>query len=66
MEDQIQGVLIKVYHTDDGIFNTSNFMKDILMKQQRINFSGAGASHQNGAAECTINMVFTMTSTMLM
>ena len=25
-EDKIQGVMINVYHTDNGIFNTSNCM----------------------------------------
>ena len=43
--------MIKVYHnTENGIFNTSKFMKELLKKQQKIGFSGAGASHQNGVA----------------
>ena len=41
-------------------------MEEILKKQQKIRFSGAGASHKNGAAERAIKMVVTMTSTMLM
>ena len=49
-EAQSQGLVIKGYHTDNGIFNTSEFTEDLLKKQQRIRFSGAGASHQNGAA----------------
>ena len=65
-EYQRQGVVIKVYHTDNGIFNTSKFMEELLKKQQNINFSGASASHQNGASERTINMVVTMASTMFM
>ena len=47
---QIQGVVIKGYHTDNGIFNSSEFMEELLKKQQKIIFSGDGASHQNGAA----------------
>ena len=39
--------MIKVYHTD--IFNTSKFMEELLKKQQKLRFSGAGASHKNGA-----------------
>ena len=31
-EAQSQGVAIKGYHTDNGIFNTSEFMKDLLKK----------------------------------
>ena len=58
--------MIKVYHTDNGILNTSNFIEDLLKKQQKIRFSGADASHQNGTAERTINMLVTMASAMLM
>ena len=39
--------MINEYHTD--IFNTSKFMEELLNKQQKLRFSGAGASHQNGA-----------------
>ena len=65
-EAQSQGVVIKGYHTDNGIFNSSEFMEELLKKQQKIRFSGAGASHQNGAAERAIKTVVTMASTMLM
>ena len=41
-------------------------MKELLKKQKKITFSGAGASHQNGAAERTIKTVVTMARTMLM
>ena len=41
-------------------------MDKILKDQQKIRFSGYGASHQNGAAELTTKMVVTMASTMLM
>ena len=37
----------------------------MLNKQQKIRFSCSGASHQNGAAERTINMVVTMESAIL-
>ena len=63
---QSKGVVIKGYHTDNGIFNSSAFMEELLKKQQKLRFSGAGASHQNGTAERVINTVFTMTRTMLM
>ena len=57
--------MIKVYHTDNVIFVTSYFMEELFKNQQKIRFSGAGASHQNGAAEHTISMVFNMARTML-
>ena len=66
IEAQNQGVAIKEYHTDNGIFSASEFMEELLKKQQKINFSGAGASHQNGSAESAIKTVVTMARTMLM
>ena len=39
-DDQIQGVVIKGYHTDNGILNESEFMEDLLKNQQNIKFSG--------------------------
>ena len=65
-EAQSQGVLIKGYQIDNGIFNSSEFMEDLLKKQQKIRFSGDGASHQNGVSECAIKTVVTMERTMLM
>ena len=41
-------------------------MEELLKKYQKIRFSGAGASHQNGASERAIKTVGTMESTMLM
>ena len=37
-----------------------------MKNQHKIRFSGAGASHQNGAAERAIKTVVTMANTMLM
>ena len=65
-EAQIQGVEIKGYHTDNSIFNDSEFMEELLKNQQEINFSGAGASHQNCSPEHSINVVVTMARTILM
>ena len=65
-EDKSQGVMINVHHIDNGIFNTSKFMEELLKKQQKIRFSGASASHQNGPAERATKKVFTMASDILM
>ena len=46
-KDKSQGLMINVYHTN--IFNTSKFMNKLLKKQQKLRFSAAGASNQNGA-----------------
>ena len=66
MEAQSQGVGIKGYHTDNGIFNASEFEEELLKNQQKINFSGAGASYKNGVSERAIKAVVSMASTMLM
>ena len=58
--------MIKGYRTDNGIFNVSYFMEELLKNQQNIRFSGAGASHQNGAVEHFIKTIVTMARTMLM
>ena len=65
-EAQSQVVVIKGCHTDNGIFNASEFMEELLKKKQKIRFSGYGASHRNGAAERAIKTVVAMTRTMLM
>ena len=46
-EYKSQEVMIKLYHTDT--FNNSKFMEKLLKKQQKLRFSAAGASYQNGA-----------------
>ena len=47
-------------------FNSSSINSEELKKQKKIRFSGAGASHQNGAAERNIKTIVTMARTMLM
>ena len=59
-EDQSQGLVIKGYHNDNGIFNALQFMQQLLKKQQNIRFSGAIASHKNGAVESFIKTVVTV------
>ena len=58
--------MIKGYHTDNAIFNSSDFMEELLNNQQKISFSGAGASHKNGAAERAIKTVITLERNVLM
>ena len=65
-EDKSQGVMINIYHTENGIFNTSKFMEELLKKQKKIRFSGSSDSHQNGSEERAIKTVVTMESAILM
>ena len=51
------GFSVSNYHGDNGIFASQAFKDDCHIKQQKITFSGAGAHHQNGAAERAIQTV---------
>ena len=57
---------IKGYHTQNGIFNSSEFMEKLLKNNKNIRFIEAGASHINGAEERTITMADNMERTTLM
>ena len=59
-------MVIKGYHTANGIFNALEFMEELFKKQKHIRFSGAGASQKNGASERAIKTVVTMERTALM
>ena len=59
-------MVIKGYHTDNGMFNSSDFMEELLDNQKKIRFNGDGASHKNGSPYCTIKTLVNMTRTMLM
>ena len=58
--------MIKVYHIGNGIFYTSEFLNNLLKKQQTLMFSGVGISYQNWAAKHAIKMIFTAEMTILM
>ena len=65
-EAQSQGVLIKGYNTDNGIFNASEFMEKLLNKHQNIRFIGVSESHKNGSSERAIKMIVTTERNILM
>ena len=48
------GVLVKSYRADNGVFSSTDFEEEIKKGSQSITFSGVGAQHQNGVAECAI------------
>ncbi len=48
---QQEGISIKTYHADNGVFALNAFKKDCALLDQRYSFSGVGAHHQNGIAE---------------
>jgi hypothetical protein len=52
-----EGIKIHEFHTDNGIFAFKEFKDDCASMGQIYSFSGVGAHHQNGIAECNIKTV---------
>ena len=59
------GVQVKEYHTDNGIFKSQAYVKEIIEKQQKIRYSGVGAKWQNGVAEGGIRIIVSRARTMM-
>ena len=59
------GVTVDAYHTDNGIFKSQAFTKEIASNYQQIRFSGVGAKWQNGVAENAIRIVVSRARTMM-
>ncbi len=51
------GIRIKHYHSDNGVFNSAAFKDDCITSSQHISFSSVGAHHQNGVAERNIKTI---------
>ena len=54
---QGDGVSIKLYSSDNGVYKSKHFMNDLIKKGQVIWRSRVGGGHHNGVAECAINNV---------
>jgi hypothetical protein len=52
-----EGISIKKYHADNGIFASNAFKGECDILNEEYSFSGAGTHHQNGAAERNIKTV---------
>jgi hypothetical protein len=59
------GVTIQAYHTENGVFTSKEFMRELAEKGQGIKFSGVSAQFQNGAAENAIKIVVRNARTMM-
>jgi hypothetical protein len=51
------GITIKSYHSDNGIFASDAFCTECQKNSQKLTFSGVGAHHQNGIAERNIKTI---------
>ena len=59
------GVKIKAYHADNGIFRAKAWINHCNLRDQNMTFAGVNAHHQNGIAERRIREVQDMARTML-
>ena len=59
------GICIKKYHTDNGVFKSTEFLRKVSSLNQGIDFCGVGAHHQNGVAERAIKTISWWARTML-
>jgi hypothetical protein len=60
------GVVVRHYHSDNGIFETREFQDEVAACQQTISFCGVNAHHQNGKAEKKIRDLQELTRTMIL
>ncbi|MGH3624340.1 MAG: hypothetical protein ACRDQ5_21565, partial [Sciscionella sp.] len=60
------GVFIDNYHSDNGVFSSSEFRRHLESLQQGQTLSGVGAHHQNGVAERAIKTVVTRARTLML
>jgi hypothetical protein len=65
-EMQSMGVTVLHYHTDNGVFTSSQFQDELSSKEQGLSLSGVGAHHQNAMAEREIGIAFSMARTMML
>ena len=54
---QDEGFKIKSYYSDNGIFSSFEFNSDCEKLEQKINYSGVDARHQDGVAERNIKTI---------
>ena len=51
------GIQIKSYCTDNGIYTSRDFLKELSAQKQGIRLSGVGGHYQNGIAEIAIKQI---------
>ena len=59
------GIKIKGYHSDNGIFSCTEWRNDCQIKMQATRYTGVGAHHQNGIVERKIQTLQDMSRAML-
>ena len=59
------GVSILDYHTDNGIYTSKEYLKELHTAGQGHSLSGVGAHHQNGTAEVSIKHTIQVARTLM-
>ena len=52
-----EGIQVKQYSSDNGVYTSAEFMKELSRKGQGLRLSGVGAHHHNGVAEASIKLI---------
>jgi len=60
------GVIVRHYHTDNGIFSSKAFMNEVHLVGQTMSFCAVNAHHQNGKAEKKIRDLQESARTMIL
>ena len=60
------GIRVHAYHTDNGIYQSDEFLRELQDKGQGIKMSGVSAQFQNGAAEAIIKSIVQSARTMML
>ena len=60
-----EGVAIKAYSSDNGVYQARDYMNELLKKGQGIKRSGVGGHHHNGVAENSIKNITRIARTMM-
>lgn len=60
------GVVVEDYLADNGVFKSKDFVKHLFEHNQRVNYCGVNAHHQNGVAERNIQTVSEMARALLL
>ena len=59
------GIIVKQYHTDNGIFKSQKWQNHCIQLGQTLTFAGVNAHHQNGRAERRIRILQEIARTQL-
>ena len=60
-----QGVKVRGYHADNGVFKASEWVSDCRLKHQGLTFAGVNAHHTNGRAERRIRLLQDLARSMM-